>query len=164
VVAQLTDSGDDPAHHSTRIVSFHSTDLRHFEATPGVLLAGTGLVDPALLRRPDRWELYYTDAGKSVRRALSEDGVRFQVDPSFSLEGYTVPAVAGTGLIVQAFVGDQPVFYRMPRQGDGYGAPQSLEVCGTGASYVEGRLYFSRDPALPPCAPPTVFPDRAPAW
>lgn len=150
----------DPALSKTRIRSLSSPDLRQFEAEPGIRLAGEGLVDPALYRVAGGWELYLTERGSRLRRALSTDGMSFNLDPDFLLRGTTVPAVAETGLIVQRQVGAESSFYLLERADKGWSSPQPLELCGTGASVAGGRLYYTRDAQRAPCAPPIVYPDR----
>jgi hypothetical protein len=150
----------DPALSKTRIRSLSSPDLRHFQPEAGVRLAGEGLVDPALYRTAEGWELYLTEQGSRLRRALSTDGLTFSLDPAFLLKGSTVPAVAGTSLIVQRQVGAESSFYLLERAEKGWIRPQPLELCGTGASVAGGRLYYTRDAQRAPCAPPIVYPDR----
>jgi hypothetical protein len=158
VEAEVADA--DPALSKTRIRSLSSPDLRQFTLEAGIRLAGEGLVDPALFRVDGGWELYLTEKGSRLRRALSSDGLNFSLDPEFSLEGSTVPAAAGARLLVQRQVGAESSFYLLERYGKGWASPLPLELCGTGASVAGGRLYYTRDAQRPACAPPIVYPDR----
>lgn len=153
-------SGDrtdvDPASHPTRIVSWSSPDLATFTRDPGERLAGVGLVDPAPVQDADGgWSLYYTAARREIRRARSPDGLAFAEDPAFSVPGATVPFPWDGWLLLQ-----RPALATTTLYARGRSTERALEVCGTGASVADSRLYWTRAPEDAGCVPPVVLPAR----
>jgi hypothetical protein len=142
----------DPALARTQIKSLISSDLKTFIPEAGVRLAGSGLVDPSL--NASGTLLYLTEGGKRIRRAVSKDGLNFTLEPGVFLEDSTVPEVTENGLILQKQVGAETLLYRYTE-----GTLTPLEVCGTGASVIDSRLYFTYT-AQKTCGPPTVYPSR----
>lgn len=134
----------DPASHPTRIVRW--TGTLDALARAETLVEGVGLVDPVF----DGATLYLTADRSRVRRATSVDG-HYQLDPAWSIEGVTVPEAAPGGLIGQTQVMG---WSTLVVESDGRRTP--LELCGTGAALVTGRLYYTR--ADDNC--PVVLPDR----
>jgi hypothetical protein len=149
----------DPATHPTRILSWRGP-LDHLVRDAGERLAGTGLVDPAVAIRPDgTWEMYLTQNGRRIVRATSSDGETFTPDPVFAWESATVPMVAGEWLVSQRQVMGRSVLQAALRTDPAH--PRLLEICGTGPSFVDGRLYYTRDES---CPEPVVLPARRAAW
>lgn len=140
----------DPARSSTRIVAYREEEGRW--SREAVLMAGTGLVDPALRILPSgQQQLYLTTPPTRIRRALSEDGLHFQWDPSFLLVDTSVAGLWSDWLIAQRHV--QGTAQLVAFHPD----PLPLGLCGTGPSVAKGRLYYTR--ASPHCsATPTGLP------
>jgi hypothetical protein len=150
----------DPAYARTAIVSYRG-DLETWAREPGARVEGDGLVDPAVARTEAGWEMYWTDAASRVLRGVSPDGLAFSTDTAFRLDRTMVPAVLPDGrwMVAQRHVGGESVLFALPRAGEGFGAPVSLEVCGTSPSIVGGRVYYTRDPSRT-CGAPAVDPSR----
>jgi hypothetical protein len=159
--------GGDPAHGRTTVRAWDTPDLRVYTPRAETVLAGEGLLDPSVARRPDgTWEMWLTEGGRRVRRATSSDGLRFALDVSGRasvLANATVPEVApdGAWMVVQRPLVDRTALYLHRRGTDGaWSRGEPLEVCGTGASVAEARLYWTDSGA--PCGPPWAWPNRAP--
>jgi hypothetical protein len=161
------DREGDPVHGRTTVRAWDTSDLRVYTPVAAPVLAGAGLLDPSVARRPDgSWEMWLTEGGRRVRRATSPDGLRFTLDaprgPSV-LANATVPEVApdGAWIVVQRPLVDRTALYLHRRGTDGaWTRGEALEVCGTGASVAGGRLYWTDSGA--PCGPPWAWPNRAP--
>ena len=182
----------DPVAAPTTVRSWRSQDLRSFAEEPGVRLAGMGLLDPSVARRPDgTWEMWLTEGGHRLRRATSPDALAWSLDAYVfdTLAGATVPEVApdGSWMVVQRRVADRSALYVQVRQpdGDAWGVGLPLELCGTGpARVVQAERSVERPLVSPamhgsaalqtlrselgwtdarePCGPPYAFPRPEP--
>lgn len=146
----------DPAAHPTRIVSWTGASLDTLVREAGERIAGVGLVDPSVLSRAagGGWRMYATSARSSVLVADSPDGDRFV--EALTFPGITVPHVVPGGLVVQRQVGGWPALALA--RGDAEPRLVLLELCGTGPSLVEGRLYYTR--GAEDCPRPVALPER----
>jgi hypothetical protein len=142
----------DPATHPTNIVSYHSLDLASFEREPGIVLSGTGVVDPSPLRTGNELALAYTVERRAIRLAVG-------ANPAWTLDGYTVPFLTGGWLVAQRPVMRETLLYafRLDANRAIASRPRPLEICGTGASIAEDRVYFTRDVTAHPCGAPLVL-------
>lgn len=160
-VAELSSDNTqvDPASAPTQIVRYRPEGEGW--ARDRAVLSGVGFVDPSLRRRPEGGlELYFTEAGTAIRRAIATDGLNFQLDLPYALRRATVPFITSDGrfLFFQRMVMSEAVLYLLPVGADVSRDIRSLEVCGTGASVAGDRLYYTRDAEQPRCTSPIVIP------
>jgi hypothetical protein len=147
----------DPASYPTRIVSWSGPSLDALVREPGVRIEGVGLVDPSVVRHRGTWEMYLTDARSRLVSARSDRGLDFD-GPGSARDGYTVPFASHEGLYAQTQVMGWSVLVHAPWMWESYGPFELLELCGTGPTLVEDRLYYTRSAAQ--CPIPVALPDR----
>lgn len=153
------DPNADPAGTLNDIALFVRGVDGAFERDEKTWLGGVGVVDPIAVLGARR-EIYFTEGRDHIARAIAATLPPFERDPTFRMDGTTVPALTpdGSWLVGQRHVAASTVLYAFPRVGDGYGKAQPLEVCGTGAAIEGDRVYYTRAPDAP-CGADVV--DRA---